>query len=61
MRPGVDSTRRDNRLAFGIHRLVARLDLGMQGDRLGEQRVLDLANVVERHALARFLRPFLLR
>ena len=45
-RRGIHAAR--DRLAFGIDRLVARLDLGMQRDGAGEQRVLDLADVVER-------------
>ena len=55
MRPGVEFHAPRDRLAFGIDRLVARLDLGMQRHRVREERVLDLADVVEHHALARLL------
>ena len=59
MRPGVESTRTGDRLAFGIDRLVARLDLGVQRHRAREQRVLDLADVVEHHAFAGLVLAFL--
>ncbi len=42
----------DDRLVVLIHRVIARLDLGVQRHAAGEERVLDLADVVERHAFA---------
>src|SRR5258706_2094859 len=41
-----------DRLVVLVDGLVARLDLRMQRDRAGIERVLDLAHVVEHHALA---------
>src|SRR5579862_4297332 len=42
-----------DRLALGVDGLVARRDLGVQRHRVREQGMLDLADVVEHHALAR--------
>ena len=59
MRPGVEFHAAHDRLAFGIDRLVAALDLGVQRHGIGEQRVFDFADVVEHHALAGFVLAFL--
>ena len=53
MRPGVVSKIFDTRLPFGVIGPGAALDLGVQRDRLGGERVLDLAHLGERHALPR--------
>ena len=53
MRPGVVSTRRVIGLPSSSTRLVARLDRGVQRHAPWRERLLDLADIVERHALAR--------
>ena len=44
-----------HRLALLVDRAEAALDLGVQGDDLGVERVLDLGDVAEHHALARLV------
>ena len=48
---GLDPAR--DRVAVGVDRLVARLDARMQRHRLRFERLLDLADIGEHHALAR--------
>jgi hypothetical protein len=43
----------DGRLALIVQGVIAGLDLGVQADRLGIERLLDLADIAEGHAFAR--------
>ncbi len=51
------STSRVDRLALAVDRAVAGLDPGVQGHRFRLDRMLDLADVGEQHALARLAGP----